>query len=98
MVTPKTIFKIALVFSMLFTSGNNPVSGVDNTNDGLIISVKEAKRLRENQDIVIIDVRTARNWWRSNAKISGADRGDPALVKEWEPKYAHEKTLILYCS
>lgn len=82
----------------MFSSGYNPASGADNTKDGLTISVQEATRLVKNQNAVIIDVRTARNWWRSNAKILGADRGDPALVEKWEPKYAYEETLILYCS
>ena len=98
MLSLKTFFNIALVFSMMLCFFYSLASSSSNTPNVLIISAKEAASLQNNQDIAIVDVRTARSWWRSNAKIRGADRGDPAIVKEWEPQYPHDKILILYCS
>jgi len=98
MLSRKTFPNLAFVLSVLVSLGVCPDVRADNTKNVLTISVDEAQYLRNTQNIVIVDVRTARSWWRNNTKIPGAVRGDPAKVKEWEPKYAHDKTLILYCS
>lgn len=101
MLPRKTFFRIALLVSILFC--HSLVLGAysvraDANVKALAISVSEANHLRLNQDAVFIDVRTARSWWRSSAKIEGAERGDPAGVGEWEPNYRKDQTLILYCS
>jgi hypothetical protein len=102
----KTFFKITLCVCMLFCHGmilgtipaKANVRGADANVQATAISVKEANLLRINQDVVTVDVRTARSWWRSSKKILGAERGDPAHVKEWEPNYTSGQKLILYCS
>ena len=62
------------------------------------ISIEQAKLLHGNPDVVFIDVRTAKSWWRSTAKIARAIREEPNAVKHWAPKYGKDKTLILYCA
>jgi len=62
------------------------------------ISVEKTKELLGSPDVVIIDVRTAKTWWRSPTKILNAVREEPNAVEKWAAKYPQDKTLILYCS
>jgi len=58
----------------------------------------KASLLLGNPDLMILDVRVAREWEESKEKIQGAIREDPERVKTWADKYPKDKTLVLYCS
>jgi hypothetical protein len=62
------------------------------------ISIERTKQMLSNPDVVIIDVRTAKTWWRSTSKIKNALREEPGSLKRLAEKYPKEKTLIFYCS
>ena len=62
------------------------------------ISIEQANQMHGNPDVIFIDVRTAKSWWRSTAKIARAIREEPDAVEHWAPKYDKNKTLILYCA
>lgn len=62
------------------------------------ISIDQANRVHGNPDVIFIDVRTAKSWWRSTTKIARAIREKPNAVEQWAPKYGKTKTLILYCA
>jgi hypothetical protein len=62
------------------------------------ISIERAKQMLASTDVVIIDVRTAKTWWRSTTKIENAVREDPDSPERWAQKYPKDKTLIFYCS
>ena len=62
------------------------------------ISVEKTRELLGSPDVIIIDVRTAKTWWRSPTKILSAVREEPGTVEKWAGKYPKDKTLILYCS
>ena len=62
------------------------------------ISIEQAKQLQDNPEVVFIDVRSAKSWWRSANKITHAVRENPSAVKQWAPKYTKDQTLILYCA
>ena len=62
------------------------------------ISIERTKQMLTSADVVIIDVRTAKTWWRSTTKIENAVREDPGSIERWAQKYSKEKTLIFYCS
>ena len=62
------------------------------------ISVEKARELLGSPDVIIIDVRTAKTWWRSSKKILTAVREEPGAVEKWASTYPKDKTLILYCS
>ena len=60
---------------------------------------EELKPLLGNTDVVIIDVRLADEWKKSEWKIQGAVREDPEKdFKNWAEKYSKDKTLVFYCS
>ena len=62
------------------------------------ISVEELKQTLANKDVVVIDVRTQRDYWSSSKKIAGATRENPSLVAQWAKKYDKNKTLVFYCN
>ncbi len=62
------------------------------------ISIERTKQMLANPDVVIIDVRTAKNWWRSPSKIENAVREELGSLERWAKKYPKDKTLIFYCT
>lgn len=60
------------------------------------ISIEQTKRMLDNPDVVIIDVRNAKAWWRSRTKILNAVREELGSINQWQGKYPKEKTLIFY--
>ena len=62
------------------------------------ISIEKTKELLGSPEVIIIDVRTAKTWWRSPSKILNAVREEPGAVEKWAGKYPKDKILILYCT
>ena len=60
------------------------------------ISVEQTKQILDHPEVVIIDVRTAKTWWKSRTKILNAVREDLGSLKQWAQKYPKDKTLIFY--
>ena len=49
-------------------------------------------------DVLIIDVRTPKDWAGSAMKIKGAVRQDPGKSAVWGKNLPKEKTIVLYCA
>ena len=60
------------------------------------VSVEQTKQMLDHPEVVIIDVRTAKTWWKSRTKILNAVREDLGSLKQWAQKYPKDKTLIFY--
>jgi hypothetical protein len=59
---------------------------------------EELKSLLGNPDVIVLDVRIADDWKRSDLKIKGAVREDPEKdYRSWASKYPKDKTLVFYC-
>jgi rhodanese-related sulfurtransferase len=63
-----------------------------------LITPEELKAKLGSPDLTILDVRRTAHWDASDRKIVGAVREDPEAVESWAGKYAHDRTLILYCA
>jgi hypothetical protein len=72
------------------------VSAAETDENVPAISVHQVQHQLNNPDVIIIDVRKYRNWWRSSQKILSAVREDPSKVDEWAQKYPKDKSLIFY--
>ena len=59
---------------------------------------EELKSKLDNPDVVIVDVRTGKDWNGSEFKIKGAVRENPAEFSSWAEKYPKDKTFVLYCA
>jgi rhodanese-related sulfurtransferase len=82
------------IFFLMFVFGFSLLSAKDiprMTADALI-------KLINNPDVIILDVRTDRDWEKSDLKIKTARWEDPQRVDSWADKYSPEKTLVLYCA
>ena len=58
---------------------------------------EQLKEMLDNPNVVIIDVRTGKDWSASDVKIKGAIREDSRQVKNWASKLEKDKTYVLYC-
>jgi len=57
----------------------------------------ELKAMLDSAHMVIVDVRTGKDWDASELKIKGAVREDPGKVDPAAGKYPKDKMLVLYC-
>jgi hypothetical protein len=60
------------------------------------ISIEQTKQMLTDPEVLIIDVRTAKSWWKSPTKILNAVREELGSVEQWAGKYPKDKTLIFY--
>ena len=61
-----------------------------------VLSVHQVKKMLHSSDVIIIDVRRHRNWWRSTQKILTSVRENPSEVEQWALKYPKDKSLVFY--
>ena len=93
----RTPFRVAefIVVLLAVTAFCSPVAKAESIEVPRI-SVEQTKAVLDNPEVVIIDVRTAKTWWRSRTKILNAVREELGSLKEWAGKYPKDKTLIFY--
>lgn len=60
------------------------------------IGKEQLKEMLDNSDVVILDVRTSKDWQKSEFKIKGAIRRRPELFDSWANELPRGKTLVLY--
>ena len=61
-----------------------------------IMTKEELKKELENDDLVILDVRTGKDWKSSEFKIQGALRTDPKEFASWGSRFDKDNKLVLY--
>ena len=59
---------------------------------------QELKELLGSADVIILDVRTGKDWKASTSTIKGAIREDPQSFDAWADTYPKDKTLVLFCA
>ena len=62
------------------------------------IGLEELKAMLGNPDLIVVDVRAARDWETGDSKIKGSVREDPKRIDQWAPKYPKDKTIVFYCA
>ncbi len=67
-------------------------------NDGGRMTKEELKARLGDPALVVVDVRTSRDWDRSERKIKGAVRVEPHDAGALPDTYGKDKTLVLYCA
>ena len=51
-----------------------------------------------SSNLIIVDVRTGKDWKASEVKIKGAVRGDADKIEVWAKNYSKDTTLVIYCA
>jgi rhodanese-related sulfurtransferase len=85
---------LGLTFLLLFAFAM-PAYGGD---DAPRISTEELQAMLGSSNLVLLDVRTAKDWKKSDKKIVGAVRVDPDDVSSWAGDYGKDQKIILYCA
>jgi predicted sulfurtransferase len=62
------------------------------------ITKDDLKAMLDNPDVVILDVRTGKDWSASEFKIKGAVRANPREFNSWADTYPKDKKLVFYCA
>lgn len=50
----------------------------------------------DEPDVIVLDVRTGRDWQTAEFKIKGARRFAPEAFSQWADQFPRDKTLVLY--
>jgi len=64
--------------------------------DVIRISKVKLKKLIDNPDVIILDVRHTQDWQNSEYKIKGAVRRRPTVFDSWADEFPRDKSLVLY--
>ena len=62
------------------------------------VTKEELKTMIGETQVVVIDVRTGKDWDGSKLKIKDAVREEPRKATSWAGKYNKQKTYVLYCA
>ena len=60
------------------------------------ISINQLKLILDSPEIVVIDVRSSKDWQSSSVKIKGAVRGAPKNFESWAYDFSKDKAIVLY--
>jgi len=67
-------------------------------NDVPRMTKEELKGHISAPNVIVLDVRTEKDWKASDLRIKGAIWEDPTKVDTWLGNYVKDKTFVLYCA
>ncbi len=67
-------------------------------SDVKVMTKEELKTKLGNPDLVVVDVRTGKDWKASELKIKGAVRAKAKDPSDLAKKFGKDKTLVFYCA
>lgn len=83
------------IIGMIVIFGLTTVASAGSTGT---ITVEKLRQELDDPDLVILDVRTGRDWKSSEFKIKGAVRANPGDFDQWITQHAKEKRYVTYCA
>jgi len=90
--------KMAVLAALAVSLALLAVGSLSFAQEAKRMTKEELKAMLDSPDLVVMDVRTGRDWTASDQKIKGALREDPRKVDDWAAKYGKGKTIVLYCA
>ena len=63
-----------------------------------VITKEELRKDLDDPNVVVLDVRTGRDWKSSEFKIKGAIRANPGDFDTWIAKQSKDKRFVTYCA
>ncbi len=63
-----------------------------------LMSKEDLKAQLGSEGLVLLDVRSGRDWSSSEFKIKGAVRAPGNKIGEWSANYTKDTKLVLYCA
>ena len=86
--------RILLLLSIFFLVGTTQLMAADVPT----MSKDELKNHIGSDKVVILDVRSGRDWSSSEFMIQGAVRAAGGDIATWSKNYTKDQTLVLYCA
>lgn len=86
--------KVLVTFIMLLFAGTTPALA----GNVEIIDKDGLKAILDSPDLVLLDVRTGKDWSSSEFKIKGAIRLKSDAIASAPDTYGKDKTIVLYCA
>ena len=86
--------QLVLLLTLLFTLGMASSAW----SDDLIMDKDALNSMLSQPDLVVLDVRTGKDWSSSEFKIKNAMRAPVGDYKDWSASLAKDKTLVTYCA
>jgi rhodanese-related sulfurtransferase len=66
--------------------------------DVRLMTSTELQNMLGSKELVVLDVRSGRDWSTSDLKITGAIRANGDDFDSWANSYPKEKKIVLYCA
>ncbi len=85
---------LVLVLTLLFSFGAATAAW----SEDLIIDKEALNDMLSSPDLVVLDVRTGKDWSSSEFKIKNAVRAPASEYSDWSASLSKDKTLVLYCA
>lgn len=63
-----------------------------------LITKEELLKKLDDPNLVILDVRTGRDWKSSEFKIKGASKVNAGKLNSWIGEYSKDKLYVTYCA
>ncbi|RPJ05638.1 MAG: hypothetical protein EHM37_21320 [Deltaproteobacteria bacterium] len=63
-----------------------------------LMSVDQLKGMLGSDNLIVLDVRSGRDWNSSEFKIKGAIRANPSEFSTWGNSHPKNKKIVLYCA
>ena len=86
--------RLVLLLTLLFALGAVSVAW----SEDLIMDKDALNAMLSESDLVVLDVRTGKDWTSSEFKIKNAMRAPVGEYKDWSASLAKDKTLVTYCA
>ena len=90
----RTLLGLILAMALMLTSLGSPEAG----SDAALMTKEELKAVLDDPDLVILDVRTGKDWTSSEFKIQGARYVEAKAYDDWAGTYPKSKKFVLYCA
>ena len=85
---------LVLLLTLLFTLGAAAAAW----SEDLIMDKEALNSKLADSDLVVLDVRTGKDWSSSEFKIKNAMRAPVGKYKDWSASLPMDKTLVTYCA
>ena len=63
-----------------------------------LMTKEQLKTMLDDPNLVILDVRSGKDWKSSEFKIQGAQHTEPKAYADWVGTYPKNKKYVLYCA
>ena len=88
-----TMLKVIVSMVLLFVFAQQTVA-----SEIPRMTKEQLKAKLGSPNLVVVDVRTGKDWKASEVKIKGAVRGEVDKIESWAKNYSKDTTLVIYCA